>query len=90
MPDPVYSQSSSYVKNKNPLSTYHRPSETACSSYIQNGDRLSLTYHLIYHLSPSIKIESTGEKVAKAKILFLTEKQSVSLNETIGFKTLKL
>jgi len=54
MPDPVYSQSSSYVKNKNPLSTYHLPSETACSSYIQNGDRLSLTYHLIYHLSPSI------------------------------------
>jgi len=54
MPDPVYSQSSSYVKNKNPLSTYHRPSETAYSSYIQNGDRLSLTYHLIYHLSPSI------------------------------------
>lgn len=26
-------------KNKNPLSTYHHPSRTPCSSYLQSGDR---------------------------------------------------
>ena len=35
-----------------PLSTYHHPSETLYRSYLQNGDRLSLTYHRILHLSP--------------------------------------
>lgn len=40
-----------YVK-WNPLSIYHHPSETHCSSSFQGGDRLFSTYHLIIHLSP--------------------------------------
>jgi len=49
----VYSSLPSIDKNENPLSTYHHPSETPCSSHLQSGDRLLLTYHPIYHLSPS-------------------------------------
>lgn len=40
------------IQIENPLSTYHHHSETPYSSHLQNGDRLSTTYHLIYHLSP--------------------------------------
>ena len=40
-------------KNGNPLSIYHHPSETPCSSSFQGGDRLFSTYHLIIHLLPS-------------------------------------
>ena len=43
---------STIYKSKNPLSTYHHHPETPYSSHLQNGDRLSTTYHLIYHLSP--------------------------------------
>ena len=48
----VYPSNSLIHKNENPLSTYHRHHQILYSSYFQNGDRLSLTYHHIYHLSP--------------------------------------
>ena len=35
-------------KNGNPLSIYHHPSETPCSSIFQGGDRLFSIYHLIF------------------------------------------
>ncbi|CAG9876826.1 hypothetical protein M089_0532 [Bacteroides ovatus str. 3725 D9 iii] len=31
---------SSYIKNENPLSTYHHLSKTLYSSHLQSGDRL--------------------------------------------------
>ena len=49
----TYSRFHSLLISPIPLSTYHHPSETTYPSCLQNGDRLLLTYHLIYHLSPS-------------------------------------
>ena len=49
----TYSRFHSLLISPIPLSTYHHPSETPYPSHLQNGDRLLLTYHLIYHLSPS-------------------------------------
>ena len=48
----TYSRFHSLLISPIPLSTYHHPSETPYPSHLQNGDRLLLTYHLIYHLSP--------------------------------------
>ena len=48
----TYSRFHSLLISPIPLSTYHHPSETPYPSHLQNGDRLSTTYHLIYHLSP--------------------------------------
>ena len=41
----TYSNFRSIVISSIPLSTYHHPSETPYPSHLQNGDRLSTTYH---------------------------------------------
>ena len=51
---------SSYIKNENPLSTYHHLSKTLYSSCLQNGDRLFLTCHHICHLSPQKTLLSSN------------------------------
>lgn len=44
----TYSRFHSLLISPIPLSTYHHPSETTYPSCLQNGDRLLLTYHLIW------------------------------------------
>jgi hypothetical protein len=59
-------------------------SETLYRSYLQNGDRLSVTYHLTYHLSPPNLIN------ASCKQEYHSEVTSVSCLVTICFKAKKL
>ena len=66
-------------KSENPLSTYHHHSETPYSSHLQNGDRLSTTYHR------SITYHHPGKDNAGIQIK-AHEQTEVSTGDNISFK----